>query len=70
MKNIGTLDSDHTSLDTERRQQDIGAIVLDDLAHLVKTLEQNSIELGVSHHDGLHKDLCRHDKIVQALLGA
>jgi hypothetical protein len=69
MQDICALDSDHTPLDTEWRQQDVGAIVLDDLSHLVKAFEENGIELGVSHHDRLHKDLCRHDEIMQALLG-
>lgn len=69
MENIGTLDADHTALHAKGRQKDIGTVVLNDLAHLVKTLKNYGIELGVGDHDGLHKDLCRHDQVMQTLLG-
>jgi len=68
VQDIGALDSDHASLDAEWRQQDVRAIVLDDLAHFVETLKQDRIQLSVSHHDRLHEDFGGHDKIVQALL--
>jgi hypothetical protein len=69
MQDIGALDSDNTTLDAQRGQQNVGAVVFDDLANFVKALEQNGIKLGISHHDGLHKDFGRHDEIMQALLG-
>lgn len=68
MQDIGALDANNTSLDTEWREQDIRAIVLNDLAHFVKALKQNGIKLGVSYHHWLHKHLGGHDKIMQSLL--
>lgn len=69
MKNIGSLNTDNATLHAQRRQEDVGAIVLDDLAHFVKAFENDGIKLCVCHHDGLHKYLGRHDQIMKALLG-
>lgn len=64
MQDISALNTDNTALDTERWEQNVGAVILDDLAHFVETLQQNGIELGVSHHHWLHKHLCGHDKVM------
>lgn len=69
MENIGALDAHDTTLQSQGRQKNVGAVVLDDLAHLVKTLEQDRIQLGVRHHHRLHEDFGGHDQVMQALLG-
>ena len=69
MQDISALDSNHTSLYPKWWQQDVRAIVLNNLAHLVQSFEQNCIKLSISNHHWLHKDLGGHDKIMQALFG-
>src|SRR5690348_3910179 len=69
MQNVGALDADNASLNAKRGQQDIGAVVLDYFAHLVQSLEQDGVKLGVGYHDGLDEDLGGHDKIMQTGLG-
>lgn len=68
MQDVGALNSDNASLNAERREQDVRAVVLDDLAHFVEAFEQNGIKLGVCDHDRLDKHFGGHYKIVQTLL--
>ena len=70
MENVSALHAHDASLDAEWWHQDVRAVVLDDLAHLVEALEQDGVQLSVSDHNGLHEDLCLHDQVVQTLLGA
>jgi hypothetical protein len=70
VQDIGALNANNAALESKRWQQNVRAVVLDDLAHLVQALEDDGVNLGVSDHDRLHEDLGGHDKIVQTLLCA
>lgn len=68
VQDICALNSDHAALNSERWQQDVGAIIVDDLTDLIQSFKQDGVELGVCDHDGFHEHLGRHDKIVETLL--
>jgi hypothetical protein len=70
MQDIRALYTNNTALESKRGEQDVRTIVLNDLAHFVKSLEQYSVQLGIRHHDRLDKNLGRHNQVMKPLLCA
>jgi hypothetical protein len=63
IKNIGSLDSNDTVLATKLRKDDIRAIHLHDLSHLVKTSEQDIVQLGLGDGNIFGKSLDPNNEI-------
>jgi hypothetical protein len=68
VQDICALYTNNTALESKRRKQNVGTIVLNDLAYFVKSLEQNSVQLGIRNHDRFDKNLGRHDQVMESLL--
>jgi len=54
---------------TERGQQNVRAVLLNDLLDLVQPLKQDIVDLTCSDRNVLDKGLCRHDQLMQPLFG-
>lgn len=68
MQSFAALDPDHVALACKRREQDVGAVCLENLADLVEAREENAVNLGRRDSDILHVQSNARNGLMELLL--